>query len=485
MEEMSKDGNVTRSAMLSGMDRKTAGKYVQSGEYPSEHQPERVWRTREDPLAPDWPWVKAMLEAAPELEAKALFEELLRRGQKGRYDAGQLRTFQRRVKNWRAAHGSEKEVFFAQEHRPGEAMQTDFTVCNSLGITISGEAFPHMLCHSVLPYSNWEWATVCLSESMMAMKRGVQDTVMRLGKIPTYHQTDHSTAATHQISQEEKRRGFNEEYLKLMNHLGMEPRTIEVGKKNQNGDVESSHRVLKNRILQHLLLRGSRDFASVEEYERWMQSILSQANPLRQKRIEEELSSMRPVSVTRLPDYLEERTRVSVWSTIRVRHNAYSLPSRLIGEVVEVRIFDRHLEVRYGGQKQHEMERLLGRNGHLINYRHIIWSLVQKPGAFARYKYREDLFPTLNFRRAYDALCEKKSEWHASLDYLRSLHLAASTLESEVDCALALLLESGQLPTADAVRAVLSSDTPSVPDLPAYEVDLGAYDQLLALEVRA
>ncbi|MBU1524687.1 MAG: IS21 family transposase, partial [Candidatus Omnitrophica bacterium] len=95
---------------------------------------------------------------APELEAKALFEYLLL-AKPGRYEPGQVRTFQRRVKQWRATEGPAKVVFFAQEHRPGEAMQTDFTSCNELQITIQGEPYEHMLCHTVLPYSNWQLAT--------------------------------------------------------------------------------------------------------------------------------------------------------------------------------------------------------------------------------------------------------------------------------------------------------------------------------------
>ncbi|MBU1367195.1 MAG: IS21 family transposase, partial [Candidatus Omnitrophica bacterium] len=83
---------------------------------------------------------------APELEAKALFEYLLL-AKPGRYEPGQVRTFQRRVKQWRATEGPAKVVFFAQEHRPGEAMQTDFTSCNELQITIQGEPYEHMLCH--------------------------------------------------------------------------------------------------------------------------------------------------------------------------------------------------------------------------------------------------------------------------------------------------------------------------------------------------
>ena len=161
----------------------------------------------------------------------------------GVYERGQLRTLQRRVKQWRAQEGGPKNVFFAQDHRPCEAMQTDFTVCDELAVTIGGVPFPHMLCHPVLPYSNWEWASICHSESLSAMKVGVQEALQHLGGIPTWHQTDHSTAATHQVSPGS--RGFNLKYVVWMKHVGMKPRTIEVGEKEQNGDVEALNGALK------------------------------------------------------------------------------------------------------------------------------------------------------------------------------------------------------------------------------------------------
>jgi hypothetical protein len=206
---------------------------------------------------------------------------------------------------------------------------------------------------------------------------------------------------------------------------------------------------------------------------------MDKANELRRTKLAEELEAMRVVKVERLLEYTEEKLTVSGWSTIRVKHNSYSVPSRLIGEEIKVRIYESCLEVWYGGDRQLSMERLLGKNKHRIDYRHIIWSLVQKPGAFARYKYREELFPTLVFRKTYDALCAALSGWEADVDYLRILHLAASTMETEVETALELLLEQQQVPRIERVKAVVSPGAPSLPEMPAYEINLGDYDALL------
>lgn len=477
MEETTKNGAVGLAALKAGMDRKTAAKYLKEGKYPSELTTERTWRTREDPFEQDWPGIAERLDDAPELEAKALFEHLL--GEKpGRYEPGQLRTFQRRFKQWRAKEGPPKVVFFAQEHRPGEAMQTDFTWCNVLGITIAGVPFLHMLCQTVLPYSNWQWVTVCHSESLLSLRRQIQQVVFKLGRVPHYSQTDNSTSATHDIPS--GKRAFNEDYEKMVRYFQMEPRTIEVGEKEQNGDVEAANGALKRRLKQHLLLRGSRDFESALAYEQWVQAVMDKANELRRTKVAEELEAMRVVKVERLLEYTEEKKTVSGWSTIRFKHNSYSVPSRLIGEEIKVRIFESFLEVWYGGDRQLTMERLLGRNKHRIDYRHIIWSLVQKPGAFARYKYREELFPTLVFRKSYDALCAALTGWDADVDYLRILHLAASTMEAEVETALELLLEQKLTPRLEMVKALVSPRAPEMPEMPAYEINLGDYDALLA-----
>ena len=476
MSELKEGVGVGVASLRAGMHRNTGRRYSAAGRLPSELKGVRSWRTRSDPFECDWPEISARLESAPELEAKALFEDLMAR-YPDRYHSGQLRTLQRRVKQWRATDGPAKEVFFAQSHRPGEAMQTDFTSCRALGVTIGGEAFDHLLCHSVLPYSNWQSATVCLSESMLALRAGVQSAVFRLGRVPRHHQTDNSTAATHDLRT--GKRGFNEEYASVMTHLGMKPRTIGVGQSHQNGDVEAANGALKRRLEQHLLLRGDRDFESVDSYETWIAERLEQANALRTKRLREELASMQPLQVDRLPQHRELRVTVSSRSTIRVKNNTYSVPSRLIGERMVVRLREMDLEVFYGGRKQLSIERLVGEGKHRIDYRHVIDSLVRKPGAFARYRFRDAMFPTLVFRRAYDALSEGLSQRQADLDYLRILKLAATTMQCEVEAALELLAADQRLPRINAVEALTRLSAPSIPEMEPLVADLASYDQLL------
>lgn len=481
MEEMSKHGQIGQAAMKADMDRKTARRYAAAGKLPSEMRTPRWWRTRPDPFAEDWPAVTGMLADAPGLEAQTVLELLMAK-QPGRYNEAHLRTLQRRIRRWRAEHGPDREVWFTQAHRPGEAAQTDFTSTGELGVTIAGQVFAHLLCVTVLPYSNWQWATVCLSESLAALRRGMQGALFQLGRVPRYHQTDHSTGATHQIARDAADRTFNAEYAAMVRHFGMEPRTTAVGAKEQNGDVEAGNGALKRRLEQALLVRGSRDFADQDEYERFVAGVCRKANAGRGPRVAEEIEAMRPLVVERLPEYSELVVPVASTSTIRVKSCAYSVPSRLMGERVRVRVFEHRIEVWYAGKLELACDRLRGRAAR-IDYRHVIWSLVRKPGAFARYVYRDELFPTVTFRRAYDAITAALPGIKGDVEYLRILHLAASTIEADVEQALASLLADGAAVTTEATKGrcavAAHAAAPTIPAIEAGPVDLGAYDTLL------
>lgn len=481
MEEYQKTGNLIKSANRADLDPKTARKYVRAGKLPSQMRVEHTWRTREDPFEEHWSEAADMLEAAPELEAKSLFEWLCGRHH-GEYQEGQLRTFQRKVRNWRALKGPEKEVYFPQKHHPGKRMSTDFTRMGKLGITIAGEPFDHMLCHCVLTFSNWAWATICHSESMLALRNGIQNALFRLGRVPEEHWTDHSSAATHQTPKEAKeaKREFNAEYLSLMDHFGMKPCTIQVDSPHENGDVESLNGALKRRIEQHLLLRGSRDFESLEQYRAFLDDILEKANALRTDRMSEELGKMRLLNVSKLAEYKEYACYVRNGSTITVDRRIYSVPSRLLGEKVRVRRYESHLEVFYKGVQQLKAPWMSWDGpGHYINYRHIISSLVRKPGAFRNYRYRDDLFPTEAFSWAYNELSLELNERNADREYLQILQHAAQNMECEVNAALCMLRVENKLPRLDEVLRMTRRSLPMASDMEPLKVSLNKYDELI------
>ena len=371
MSEYKKTGKIVVSAMKADIHPQTARKYLEAVQPPAERQAQHIWRTRPDPVAGIWERAEQMLRQAPELEAKELFEYLCgMAGPEAGIEGRALRTFQRRVLAWRLQHGPDKEVFFAQEHLPGQVLQLDWTNANELGVTIAGRLLEHLLCHAVLPYSNWEWASRCQSESLLSLRHGLQESLQQLGAAPERLQMDNSSAATHRVGS--GGREFNPDFLSLVQHYGMKPQTIGIDCPEQNGDVESQNGHLKRRLLQHLLLRGYRDFETVAAYDAFVVKVLHKANATRRARLAEELRVMRPLPPSRLSEYDELSCRVSQHSTIRVKRVTYSVPARLIGQEVRVQVYEGQLKVFHGRELLLSLRRAAGDRSAVIDYRHLI-----------------------------------------------------------------------------------------------------------------
>ena len=477
MNEYQKSGQIGRAALKASMDRKTARQYLAAGHGPEQRAP-RWWRTREDPLKTIWPEAERWLGRAPELEAKALFEHLLAT-RPNEVSVRALRTFYDRVAQWKRQHGLPREVFFPQARQPGRCLQLDWTYANDLVVKIGGGAFPHLLCHAVLPYSNWEWAVPCRSESLLSLKVGVSAALWELGGVPDLLQTDHSSTATHPLNRRTRERGFNPEYLALCAHLGIEARTINLASPHENGDVESAHGHLKRRLEAHLVLRGGRDFAQETDYAAFVAQVCRGANALRRAKVMEEIAVLRPLPATRYPAAEESTVRVSSYSTARVKDCAYSLPSQLIGVKVVAQITESEVAFLHAGREIVRYRRRRSQEP-AIDYRHVIHSLVRKPGAFAGYIYREELFPRPVFRQVYDRL-KQRDVRRADGTYVRILALAAELGEESVADVLGRLLREGVTPHDDLVRDQLAAPTSAPPTLASFEPQLRDYDELLGV----
>jgi hypothetical protein len=469
--------NFGTAAMKAGMDEKTARKYRRLGKLPSELDTAHRWRTRKDPFEEVWHEIKSMLEINAGLEAKTIFADLQRRNP-GRFADGQLRTLQRRIKVWRASEGPAKEVFFPQLHHPGQLSQSDFTHMNKLGVTIGGRPFDHLIYHFVLTYSNWETGSICFCESFESLSEGLQNALWELGGVPEMHRTDCLTTAVQKTRHPDE---FTRRYQDLLDHYDLQGCKTNPESPHENGDVEQRHYRFKQALAQALMLRNSRNFADRREYEQFVGKLFKQLNAGRKKRFLEEQAVLHRLPKHRIEACKKSTTRVGPSSTIRVNHNVYSVDSRLIGERIGVRLFMEQLEIWYGQKKIDTLPRLRGEGRHRINYRHIIDSLVRKPGAFENYRYRDDLFPTSRFRIAYDDLKQRHSQSMAAKQYLNILHLAARESETAVDDVLRMMIDKNMAICAEQVQALVHSGQPvavaTKVRVPA--VDLTCYDRLL------
>lgn len=467
-----------QAADVAGMSSKTAGKYLKNGKLPSQCRVEHTWQTRPDPFADNWAFIEQILkDTKAALEGKTLLEHL-QQAYPGKYQKGQLRTLQRRIKAWKALYGPAKEVFFSQHYDPGQWSCSDFTSMNGLSITIAQQPFEHLFYHFVLCYSNWQAGRICFSESFESLSLGLQDALWKLGGVPFYHRTDNLTSAVHKVGHPDI---FTDKYRGLANHYGFESSKTNPASPHENGDVESFNNIFKKAVDQSLIIRGSRDFDTVQDYVKFLQKIINRMNQNCQKRFAEEMEVLKKLPSLRYDDYETKTCKIGRGGTFRLLHNTYSAHSRLVGETVKVRIYADKLELWYAQRHIETLPRLRGENGHYINYRHLIDRLVRKPGAFENYCYKDDLFPTSHFRIAYDMLREAHTIRQANKEYLKILELAAKKSESLVNEALRLLINLEEEISFEKVDAFIDSKqrAPDPTDVYIESVDIQEYDSLL------
>jgi hypothetical protein len=466
------------AAAASSMSVRTAREW-DTGPVPTTTKHIRDWRTRPDPFAAVWVTdVEPLLrsDAKGVLEAKLVLE-VLRQRYPDQFQLGQARTLQRRFRDWRARHGIEPEVFFPQVAVPGREAAIDFTHGTDLGVTIAGEPLAHLLFEFVLSYSHWTWVAVAFGESFEALVAGVQGALWALGGAPAVLRSDNLSAATHELKVSSGR-DLTPRFRAVLEHYGIRSSRITPGRAHENGVAEQAHRRLKSLVAQALLVRGHATFDDLAGYEAFVQEVVAYwRNRPAAARLAEERAALRPLPSTAIPSYTTYAPVVRRWSTIRVAHRTYSVPAQLIGHTVDARVYPNVVEVRYRDHLVQTMARLRGEDEHRIDYRHVIGWLVRKPGAFARYRYREDLYPSVTFRRAYDALVRTHGE-RADIEYLRILQLAATAGEARVGTVLVALLDQ---PGGFDYVTVQTQVAPPVLTVPVIHIpapDLTVYDAL-------
>lgn len=395
------------AAAKAGMSERS-GRRIEKSEISTGKKAKRAWRTRKDPFACVWDEeIVPMLEQNPDLQPLTLFEHLNKK-YPGAYPNSQLRTFQRRVKKWKALNGPDKEVMFLQRQIPGRMGLSDFTTLKKVTITINGEPLRHLLYHFRLIYSGWCHVKVILSgESFSALSEGLQDALWRLGGVPCEHRSDSLSAAFKNLTKDAIADATCR-YDELFNHYNLTPTRNNRGKGHENGGVESPHGHLKNRIHQALLIRNSSDFESVGAYQKWIDAIVRDINSRNQDKITQERLHLNPLPLQRTVDYTEKVVGVSTTSTIIVNRVLYTVPSRLIGEKLRVHIYHNRLEAYLGTCHAITLPRQFApnknRRGRCVDYRHVIGSLERKPQAFRYSQIRDDLLPSETYRLIWERL---------------------------------------------------------------------------------
>jgi hypothetical protein len=463
-----------------GISERSARRVEAAPSLPSQ-APARNWRTRADPLSEVWDSeVVPLLQSDPMLQASCLLQELEQR-HPGRWDTKILRTLQRRMRLWRAQFGSEREVFFAQEHPPGRQGLSDFTVCDCLGVDIAGQPLAHRLYQFALAHSGWRHVSITTGgESFMALSDGLQAALWTLGGVPEEHRTDSLSAAFNNLADQQT---LTQRYAALCEHYGLRATRCNPGKSNENGSIESRHGSLKSALDQALRLRGSRSFLDVSEYEAFVQTVVGRMNARVALRLNAERKMLRPLPKRRTAEFEELSARVSKYAVFSVKGVLYSAPSQLIGHRLSVRLYSEHVECWLSGQCVLTSPKALATDAQTkarrIDYRHLVGALKKKPQALARWVLRDEVFPTAVYHQTWSKLAQQRPEREACKTMVGLLCLAADGCEAQLGLELEQLIELDQLPNLAALTELLAPAKTDVPRVLVVLPSLGSYDSLL------
>ena len=442
-------------------------------------------RRRPDPLAPYWDAeVLPILNAAPDIRVIGVLEELRRRHHD--LNPNIRRTLERRINAWRALNGPERDVIFRQEHEPGRMGLSDFTDASALGVTIAGVALDHRLYHFRLAFSGFEHAEIVLGgESFVALAAGLQNALWALGGTPKEHRTDSLSAAFRNLDANAQQ-DLTMRYASLMRHYGMEPSRNNAGIAHENGSIESAHGHLKQALLDALLLRGTRDFPDLQSYRAFLDEIIGRRNANRRKRIALEKQALSALPKGRTADFEEKIIPVTSSGGFILRRVFYTVPSRLIGHRLRVRIFDDRLECFLGATPVVTLQRGQAvsdnKGGHVVDYRHVIHALRRKPMALANLVYRDQLFPREAYRKAFDALRDHYDMRQACKVMVELLMLAHErACEAELAEAIQADIDAGRLPDLSALRAGFRPEATPIPSVIVELAALNTYNEFTAL----
>lgn len=471
------------AAAKADISRATGYRLTQDPRLPSQKAQPRE-RRRPDPLEAIFDAeVVPLLHEAPGLRAVAIYEEMLRRHPE--LSPGIRRTLERRVRSWRALHGAEQDVIFRQVHEPGRMGLSDFTEMSSLGVTVGGQPLAHMLYHFRLPWSGFEHAHVILGgESFVALAEGLQNALWSAGGAPHQHRSDSLSAAFRNLDADAKA-DLTTRYDALCAHYRMVPTRNNRGEAHENGAIESAHGHLKAAIRDALLMRGTTDFPDLVGYRAFVDEIGGRRNAAHSKRITAERAYLQTLPANRTADFEEVIVTVSSTGGFTLRKVFYTVPSRLIGHRLRVRLYDDRLEIFMGGTALMTLSRGRahpdGRHDQVVNYRHVIHALRKKPMALLNLVYRDKLFPRPAYRRAFEALSAQLPEKLACKITVEFLALAHDRgCERELAEQLDRVLDQGVLPDPVALRRLFGPDPADLPTVSVLPVALDSYDALVA-----
>lgn len=445
----------------------------------------RIHKTRYHALDDLWEAEAIPLLESGIFEATFLLQELIKKFP-DLLTKRDLRTTQRRVRDWRVLNEKRnKEVMFPQVHEPGQLGISDFTHLKDVEIFIKGEKIEFVLYHFRMPYSGFNYMDAFLGkgEPFTAFSKGLQDALFMLGGVPTKHRTD-SLSASYKNLNQQAAEDLTSKYAALIEHYQMEAERINRGKGHENGAVESSHRHIKDRMRQLLIVRGSTAFETFDEFKIFVADVVKQHNQNATKNLDVERDHLKPLPISRTIEYDEKIVVVSTSSTMEVKRVTYSVPSNFIGLRLSVRVYHDVLMCYFGLKHVVTLQRMKspprGKRARKIDYRHVINWLVRKPGAFRGCKYRDNLLPSDNYKYIWQFVDDNMEYREAAKFMVGLLHIAAiEECENSLAEMVMRYIHTGRKLKLSEFQDAFKSTKRELKDYSVSQHQLALYDQLI------
>ena len=416
--------------------------------------------------------------------------DMLQEEYPGEFDEAQKRTFRRRIEKYKLIEGKGKEIMFPQEKpQPGKSGISDFTLIKfkdrKMKVTIAGEPFEHKIFHYRLQFSGYRFVDVSkgTGERFVVMSKGLQDAWHDLGGVPEEHRTDNLS-----LVYKNRVDGAQEDLTLRMNalytHYGVRPTRNNAGKGHENGAIESSHRHFKDRLKSELIKRDSLNFDSFEQYRAFVKGLAAKLNLKNASKIAVERAHLRALPEGRAIEYDDVTAVVPSSSVIVVRRVMYSVPNKLIGQVLKIKLYDDKLECYLGAIHVITLTRMpippKGKRAHNIDYRHIIEWLAKKPGAFPGYAYRDYLLPTESYRKVWEYVKSTMNLREAARFIVGILYLAyTQNCEEELSIEILDRIEHGSELKLSSLQSMFKPQATKVPDVVIPEIHINRFNELI------
>lgn len=293
-------------------------------------------RLRKSPLLdPFDETIRGLLARYPRITATRMLEELRREGYQGSYTI-----LRQRLKQLRA-RGDQKPVA-RFETEPGRQAQMDWAVYT---IDFTGEGRRRVNLFSyVLGYSRRQYLRFTDSQDFQTTIREHVRAFQHLGGVATECLYDNMKTVVDRIEDDEPI--YNAQFLSFATHYGFRPKACRVRRPQTKGKVERPFHYVETNLL------NGRTFTSLEHLNQttawWLEHVAdvrvhreTKKTPLAAH--EEELPHLLP-----LPEHAYDTARVvyrvvNVEGLVSYQNNGYSVPWRLIGQTLPLRITEDEL----------------------------------------------------------------------------------------------------------------------------------------------